>query len=211
MLQSHTLQFAYNNQTQFQFPDLDCPKGTALLILGESGKGKTTLLHLLAGLLRPSSGTIQIDGTDLTHLTIKELDQFRGKHIGIVFQQSHFIKSLSVKKNLLMAQYLAALPQSTKRVEELLQRLNIANKMNHRPQELSQGEQQRVAIARALINRPKVILADEPTASLDDKNCFKVLKLLEEQADAVQASLIIVTHDARLKQHFSNQIALGDS
>lgn len=208
MLKSNALQFAYNKQAQFSFPNIFCPTGAALLIVGESGTGKTTLLHLLAGLLRPSAGTVQIGDTELTQLITKDLDQFRGRHIGIIFQQSHFIKSLSVKRNLLMAQYLAGVPQNETRIKSLLQRLNIAHKIDQRPARLSQGEQQRVAIARALINQPQIILADEPTASLDDKNCLKVIQLLQEQANMVQANLIVVTHDARLKPYFPNQLQL---
>lgn len=206
MLKTSSLQFAYDAQNRFQFPDIEANPSKHLLIIGGSGKGKTTLLHLIAGLLRPTSGKIEVGDTDISRLSTKELDAFRGKHIGIVFQKSHFVASLNVKDNLLLAQYLAGESQDLKRVKLLLERLNLGNKLNKKTSELSQGEQQRVAIARALLNRPDVILADEPTAALDDANCFEVIELLKEQTLEAKASLVIVTHDQRLKDIFIGNV-----
>lgn len=206
MLKTSSLQFAYNKQNRFQFPDIQVDSLQHLLILGGSGKGKTTLLHLLAGLLRPTTGKIEVNQTNITQLSNKELDQFRGKNIGIVFQKSHFVEALNVKDNLLLAQYLAGEKQDLTRIKELLSRLNLTSKLHNKPNELSQGEQQRVAIARALLNHPSMILADEPTAALDDANCFEVIDLLKDQALAAKASLVIVTHDQRLKDIFANQV-----
>ncbi|MCL4143651.1 UNVERIFIED_CONTAM: hypothetical protein GTU68_019012 [Idotea baltica] len=149
-----------------------------------------------------------IGETDITQLSTQKLDKFRGKHIGIVFQQSHFVSSLTVKQNLLMAQHFAKMPQNTSKIQKLMDRLNLTKKLKQYPYRLSQGEQQRVAIARAIINQPQVILADEPTSSLDDSNCEEVTQLLEEQAKIAGATLIIVTHDARLKDKFPNKIEL---
>ncbi len=206
MLKTSALQFAYDSSNRFQFPDIEANKLAHLLIIGGSGKGKTTLLHLLGGLLRPSMGKIEVGNTDITQLSTKELDGFRGRHIGIVFQKSHFVASLNVKDNLLLAQYLAGEKQDLKRAKHLLERLNLGGKLNNKTSELSQGEQQRVAIARALLNQPSIILADEPTAALDDANCFEVIDLLKEQALEAEASLIIVTHDQRLKDVFGGRI-----
>jgi len=206
MLKTSVLQFAYDSSNRFEFPGIEANKSAHLLIIGGSGKGKTTLLHLLGGLLRPSTGKIEVENTDITQLSTKELDRFRGKHIGIVFQKSHFVASLNVKDNLLLAQYLAGERQDLKRAKHLLERLNLGGKLNNKTSELSQGEQQRVAIARALLNKPSIILADEPTAALDDANCFEVIDLLKEQALEVEASLIIVTHDQRLKDVFGERI-----
>ncbi|MFK7906177.1 MAG: ABC transporter ATP-binding protein [Chitinophagales bacterium] len=206
MLKTSTLEFAYDSSNRFQFPDIEANKSAHLLIIGGSGKGKTTLLHLLGGLLRPSTGKIEVENTDITQLSTKELDRFRGKYIGIVFQKSHFVASLNVKDNLLLAQYLAGEKQDLKRAKHLLERLNLGGKLNNKTSELSQGEQQRVAIARALLNKPSIILADEPTAALDDANCFEVIDLLKEQALEAEASLIIVTHDQRLKDVFGGRI-----
>jgi len=136
------------------------------------------------------------------------LDQFRGKQIGIVFQKAYFVRSLTVEENLKLAQKLAGQPISNSRIIELLERLNVFHKLKAKTDSLSSGEQQRIAIARALINKPNIILADEPTSSLDDKHCYEVLELLETQAAQENATLLIVTHDARLKEKFENQIIL---
>jgi putative ABC transport system ATP-binding protein len=136
------------------------------------------------------------------------LDAFRGKHIGIIFQQSHLIKSLNVEENLEAAQYLSGEKQNSEKVKTILERLNLGAKLKAKPSKLSQGEQQRVAIARALVNSPQLILADEPTSSLDDINCTEVVNLLLEQSKESGATLIIVTHDGRLKSMFENKIEL---
>jgi len=208
MLDCIGLSFSYTPEISFSFPELSCQPGTPLLILGESGEGKTTLLHLLAGLLRPQTGSIVINGTDITQLSTQELDRFRGKHIGIIFQAAHFVSALTVRENLLMAQYFAGLKPDTARVETLLSRLDLKSKLNQKAFRLSQGQQQRVAIARALINQPRIILADEPSSSLDDTNCFRVVDLLEDQAEQAGAALVIVTHDQRLKERFPHQVLL---
>ncbi len=208
MLKTHRLTFSYNSENSFSFPDIACDSQHPFLILGESGKGKTTLLHLLAGLLRPTSGNIYIGEKDITQLSTLELDRFRGKNIGLIFQQSHFNAALNVKENLLLAQYLAGEKQDTNKVHMILSRLNLEDKIHQKTSRLSIGQQQRIAIARALINQPQLILADEPTSSLDDTNCQYVINLLEEQAAAVDATLVIVTHDHRLKSRFDQQLTL---
>ncbi len=208
MLQTDAVSYSYTSQQRFQFPNLKVDEGEHLLILGNSGKGKTTYLHLLAGLLRPSSGTIVIGGVTINQLRAQELDAFRGKHIGIIFQQTHFVNALNVENNLLLAQYLANNPQDKQRVTHLLHRLGLKSKLTQKTKNLSVGERQRVAIARAMINHPEIILADEPTSNLDDENTQYVIELLLEQAEAVNANLIIVTHDQRLKDVFPNRIEL---
>ncbi|MGC4234805.1 MAG: ATP-binding cassette domain-containing protein [Niabella sp.] len=207
MLQTNNIQFSYP-AVQFRFPDIQCKAGDILLIAGPSGKGKTTLLHLLAGLLKPQSGNIYIDGTDITALHAGSLDKFRGQKTGIIFQQPHFVASLSVMDNLLLSPYLAGIKVNKNRAKELLVQLNITEQTNKKPSRLSQGQLQRVSIARALMNNPAVILADEPTSSLDDENCYKVATLLQEQAAITNAALVIVTHDQRLKQLFHQKIEL---
>ncbi len=208
MLRTENLTFAYNSSNSFQFPDIQCTKNQNLLIIGESGTGKTTLLHILAGLLKASKGKVWIEDTELNSLSDVQIDRFRGKNIGLVFQKSHFVSALSVKDNLRLAQSLAGEKKDMEKIKTLLHRLNIEHKLNSKPSQLSQGEQQRVAIARALLNQPKLILADEPTSGLDDKNCKQVADLLEEQAKIVGSCLVIVTHDGRLKERFTNQIEL---
>ena len=179
-----------------------------MLILGTSGVGKTTLLHLLGGILTTQQGNININGTEINKLTGSELDNFRGRNIGIVFQQNHFVHSINVLENVLLAQSMAGKPTDKKLCMNLLERLNIGDKATKKIKNLSQGEKQRVAIARALVNGPKLILADEPTSALDDINCTEVLSLLEEQAKAVGSALIVVTHDTRLKDKIAHRIIL---
>lgn len=208
MLQTKNLSYAYKGQVQMDFPDLNCAKGTHWLLLGQSGSGKTTFLHLLGGLLTPSQGSIQLDETALHQLSGSALDRFRGQQIGIIFQKAHFVNALNVGENLLLAQQLAGQKPSTQDVKSLLANLAIDDKVNKKINQLSMGEQQRVAIARALIKRPSLILADEPTSALDDENSQRVIQLLETQALAVNATLLIVTHDQRLKDHFDNKIIL---
>lgn len=208
MLETKHLEFSYTRGQVMNFPNFQLQKGEHWLLLGQSGSGKTTLLHLLGGLLSPSSGSIRIDNTELGQLRPAALDQFRGKNIGIVFQKSHFVRALSVGENLALAQHLAGLKPNQARILELLERLKIAHKYRLKPDRLSIGEQQRAAIARALVNQPPIILADEPTSALDDQNANEVIDLLEEQASALGSTLLVVTHDKRLKDRFPKQIAL---
>lgn len=208
MIKTTNLQFQYTTAQQFHFPDIFCEQGSHWLVLGQSGCGKTTLLHLLGGLRSPSSGAIIVQNQDISKLKGEALDRFRGQHIGVIFQQSHLIKALTVEENLLTAQYLAGGKQDKEKIKNILTKLNLGDKLGAKPQNLSLGEQQRVAIARALINDPVLILADEPTSSLDDKNCREVVELLLEQSRNFDATLLIVTHDGRLKESFENQILL---
>lgn len=208
MLTTTALRFKYTGGPLFEFPDLICGNGEHLLILGESGKGKTTLLHLLAGMLKPTSGSVQINGANTSAMTDAALDKFRGREIGIIFQTAHFVDSLTVLDNMMLAPFLSGKVSSKDYALKALERLNVAGKVSQMPAELSVGEQQRVAIARAIFNQPAVILADEPTSALDDKNAAEVIAMLEEQAKLSGASLIIVTHDKRLKDRFIKQITL---
>jgi len=208
MLKTRSLTFAYNQKTTFSFPDIDLKGGEDLLILGESGIGKTTLLHIMAGLLSPEAGYVELSGTQLHHLSSTKLDRFRGGHIGIIFQRPYFVNALTLKENLLLVQHLTAKKTSQQRVSEIVSRLGIEHKLDEKTHQMSVGEQQRASIALAVINNPQLILADEPTASLDDKNCNKVITLLKQQADLTKAQLIVITHDQRLKTHFTNTLEL---
>lgn len=209
MIEVNKIRHQYNEQNSFVFPDFQCQPGGQVLILGQSGCGKTTLLHILGGLLKPSSGQVIIQGEDLWQMTGAHRDTFRGKHIGIIFQQAHFLRAVNVTENLAYAQTMARKPVDKPRIEHLLKRLALGHKIKDLPGRLSMGEQQRVAIARALVNKPKLLLADEPTSALDDYNCKQVIHLLRELSGEEQAALVIVTHDNRLKSEFNQNIILS--
>ena len=207
MLKTKELEFNYENQMFFKFQNIDLKSNENLLIIGDSGVGKTTLMHLLAGLLKSNSGSIKLFDKELNLMSPSQLDSFRKNNIGIVFQRPHFVNSLTVKENLQLAQYIAN-KKDNNRIEDILKNLNIFNKSNKKTNQLSQGEKQRASIALAIVNSPKLILADEPTSSLDDNNCAKVIELLKKQATDFGAQLIVITHDSRLKEHFKKSIEL---
>lgn len=208
MIQSSGVQFSYERNSPFHFPDIRCNKAESLLILGGSGRGKTTLLHILSGLLTPSSGSVTVAGEEINTMSRAARDQFRGRHMGIIFQSSHFISSLSALDNLLIVPYLCG--KGLGRVEALsmMKRLGIAQHADKHPHRMSIGEQQRLAIARAISHRPDVIFADEPTSALDDANTQEVIALLREEAAQAESALLIVTHDARLKAAFKHCVEL---
>ena len=206
MIRTNDLAVEYSNSTRRAFEDLDLATNQHCLILGNSGSGKTTMLHLLGGLLKPSSGRVEIDGTEISNLNQQELDHFRGQNIGFIFQKPHLIQALNVEDNLYLAQFLAGKVRDRERVNQVLKHLNIEDKRRSKIYELSEGQAQRVVIARAVINKPSLILADEPTSSLDDENCEKVINILEEQAEENQSTLVIATHDLRLKELIPNHI-----
>lgn len=208
MLSTSNIFHAYNNKLSFNFPNINCENSETLLVLGQSGVGKTTLLHILAGILKPTKGFVKIDETSIYDLSSNEMDKFRGQNIGLVFQKPHFVQSITAEENLLIAQKMAGHKTNQKEALKLLDTLNLSHRKNAKTFQMSQGEQQRLSIARALINKPKVILADEPTSALDDKNCEEVINLLEAHSQDVKASLIVVTHDNRLKSFFNNKVEL---
>ena len=204
-----SLQYAHPGQKVLEFPDMELDSGEALLVLGKSGSGKTTLLNLLSGLLKPKAGKVILGGVDLTELSGQSLDLFRGQYIGIVFQKPHLIAALNVRQNIELAHFFGkkeGLP-----IDRLLSDLGIEGKAGSSVLTLSEGEAQRVSIARALANSPKLILADEPTSSLDDENTEKVIRLLKSQAEKIGAALILVTHDHRVKAHVRHFIEVNPS
>lgn len=202
------LAYSFNGKEQIRFPDLDISRGEHWLITGKSGSGKTTLLHLLAGFRRPQQGEIVIDKTSLHLLSQKQLDKYRGANMGFVFQTAHFVQSLSVIENLTLAAFLAGKTADISRNGALLDRLGLEGKHHQKPHNLSVGEQQRAAIARAMVNRPALVMADEPTASLDDENCRTMLELLRNECAAAESTLLIVTHDQRIKDLIHHVVTL---
>ena len=208
ILSVNKLSYAYANGSVIRFPDFLVKHGEDLLITGNSGSGKTTLLHLLSGLLKVKDGEIIIGESSLSELNQKELDRFRGKNIGLVFQQPKFISSINVLANIQAAQYFGTGTVDKSAALTLLNELGITEKAKKNTNQLSGGERQRLAIARALAAKPKIVLADEPTSSLDDENAELVYELLHREAMKNGATLIVVTHDQRLKMKFENIIAL---
>jgi putative ABC transport system ATP-binding protein len=199
----------YRETPVLDFPGMELADGAHCLLIGPSGSGKTTLLYALAGLAEVMAGGVHLNGTEISALSEAERDRFRGENVGIIFQTLHLVKSLTVLDNLLLASYLAGLPQRPQRAVALLDKLGIADKKDHMPATLSQGQAQRVAIARAVLNDPVLILADEPTSSLDDMSAATAIKLIREVAADNAASLVVATHDARVKPHFPTVIEIG--
>jgi len=208
MIAVSNLEHRYDANRVLSLAQWRAEPGSRWLILGPSGCGKTTLLHILAGLVRPTGGEVNVFDANLSSLKGRQLDAWRGANVGIVLQALHLIPHLSVHDNLRLAQHLARAPQRDAAIAEALAALGVADKASRRPHELSQGEQQRVAIARAVVNGPKLLLADEPTASLDDASAERSVALLLETAARSGATLVVATHDARVKPHFSNTLPL---
>ncbi len=208
-LSTSDIQFSYAGGSALRFPDIALEAGQQALLLGQSGSGKTTLLHLMAGLLRPQSGSVRLGGTDMYGMSETQLDSFRGRHIGLIFQVPHFVRALTVGENLSLAQKLAGVSEDDDLIDQMLDLVGLSAKKARKMHQLSQGEKQRVSIIRGLIHRPKLILADEPTSALDDANCEAVINLISNEAEKIGASLIVVTHDNRLTSRFSHQIRLN--
>jgi ABC-type lipoprotein export system ATPase subunit len=193
------IEHRYNQSVVLRVDAWQAAAGEHWLLAGPSGSGKSTLLHILSGLTTPSAGDVRVAGVDVRTLAGSALDRWRGRTVGLVPQRLHLVAALNVRDNLRLAQYLAALPEESKRIYELLDAVQVADLALRYPRELSQGEAQRIAIARAVINRPALLLADEPTANLDDAHAASALELLRAQAIAVNATLVVASHDARVR------------
>ena len=210
MVKVEGVQFQYGVEgPRMDFPDFACAQGERMLLLGQSGTGKTTLLHVLCGMLRAKAGTVEVAGRDLCASSDRDLDVWRGQELGIVFQRAHFVQSLSLGENLALPHQLTQgrVPAEVlERMASMLDRLGIAHRAQAQPHELSVGEQQRASIARALLHQPKVVFADEPTSALDDDNAAAVMEILDREA--ADATLVVVTHDQRLKDRYPHCVTL---
>jgi len=191
--------------------------GAELALTGESGSGKTTLLHLIAGIIAADEGSIVIDGTDITTRSEAERDRFRADTVGVVYQTFNLLQGFSAKENVMLGAAFARNHTRTsgsgsveRRAEELLTRLGLQSAMNRKPRELSVGQQQRVAVARALIGKPKLLLADEPTANVDAANVARVMEELRSLAQADGTALLVITHDKAVEQMVSRSVPLAD-
>ena len=210
MIRLEGLRFGYRlDAPVLQLDRFELAEGRDLLIAGPSGCGKTTLLHLIAGLLVPSAGRVVVDGQDLAALSPAARDRFRGRRIGIVLQQFHLLPTITAMQNLLVAQSIAGLPVDRGTATSVLNALGIDERLDAFPHQLSVGQQQRVAIARALVNRPRLVLADEPTSNLDDAAAAAVIDLLLSATQRQGATLVVATHDSRLKSRIATELALA--
>jgi putative ABC transport system ATP-binding protein len=208
MLEIRGLRHDYAGRTVLSVPAWEVAHGDACLVLGPSGSGKTTLLNVIAGLATPTAGSVRVAGEEVTRLPPAQRDAFRARRIGLVLQTLHLIGVVSVRENLRLAQRLAGRQVDDARIDEVLAGLGIAKLAGARAGEISVGEAQRVAVARAVVNRPSLILADEPTSALDDANCAKALALLLEHAAACGATLLVATHDNRIRERFARRLEL---
>ena len=208
MLSLKSVRHLYGAREALRLERFEAAAGEHWLVLGPSGCGKTTLLHIVSGLLRPSEGEVRVGDQPLAALSGSALDRWRGRTLGIVPQKLHLVPSLSVLQNLLLAQFLAGMPEDSTRARAVLDQVQLGERSAARPAQLSHGEAQRAAIARATVNRPRVLIADEPTSNLDDANCERALDLLQTQARECGATLVIATHDQRARSRFAQRLEL---
>jgi len=194
----------------FTIRDWALPQGAHGLMTGPSGSGKTTLLHCIAGLEPEFDGELRVIGQELKQLSRGARDRFRAAHIGLIFQDFHLLEGLTVEDNLRLGSWLAGRTASRQAAHHWLERLGLGDKAHRYPHELSQGEKQRIAIGRALIHEPQLILADEPTSALDDGNAHTVLALLLSEADRQGASVLVASHDNRIRRDFGYCLALDE-
>ncbi len=190
--------------------DLDIPSGQFVSVVGPSGSGKSTLLGLIAGLDAPTTGSIQLDGYDITVMSEDDLAELRGNIIGFIFQSFHLIPSLTAYENILVPMEIMGLSRARVRAQALLDEVGLHDRGHHYPSQLSGGEQQRVAIARAFANDPQILLADEPTGNLDSRNGSHIFELLLKLNRERGTTLLLVTHDHQLADLADRKISLGD-
>lgn len=209
MLALKDLKAGYAGKTVVALDHLALKAGSKCLVRGPSGSGKTTLLYAIAGLAELQKGDVSLEGIALYQLKEAARDRLRGEKIGIVFQNLNLVKSLTVLENILLGSFLTQHDQNIARAEELLAKLGIAELEDRQTTDISQGQAQRVAIARALLNKPALLLADEPTSSLDDQSAARVIGLLMALTRETNTTLVVSTHDARICKAFDQTLNLG--
>ncbi|HSC91887.1 MAG TPA: ABC transporter ATP-binding protein [Gaiellaceae bacterium] len=189
---------------------LEVARGKLTAVMGPSGSGKSTLMHILAGLDRPTEGTVSIAGTEIGSLNDNQLTKLRRRHIGFVFQFFNLLPMLTAEENILLPLSIAGEKPDEAWVDEVMERVGLADRRRHRPAELSGGQQQRVAVARALVSRPTVLFADEPTGNLDSRTGAEVLDLVRQSVDELGQTVVMVTHDARAAGAADRVLFLAD-
>ncbi len=209
MIETRDVVVRFGSGGTIRLPDLTLAPGESLALTGPSGSGKSTCLMVVAGMLTPTEGEVQIGNRAWEAIPHRERDQYRGRMIGFIPQEPHLVPTLTVAQNVRLARYLAGLPQEQSAIQAALAAVGIEELAMRLPATLSRGQQQRTAVARALVNQPQVILADEPTASLDDDHCQAVLTQLLTSAHRLQAVLLVATHDARVRRHVADSITMG--
>ena len=212
MIAIHNITKSFGKLQVLKGIDLTIGKAEVVSIVGPSGAGKTTLLQIVGTLDRPDTGTVEIDGIDVTGLSDRKLADFRNRHIGFVFQFHQLLPEFTAQENIMIPAYIAGASNSEakRRATELLQFMGLADRAHHKPNELSGGEKQRVAVARALVNHPAVILADEPSGSLDSKNKAELHQLFFDLRDRFGQTFVIVTHDEQLASITDRTIHMRD-
>lgn len=189
-------------------PILDVPKfdvaaGEQMVLVGQSGGGKTTLLHVISGITRPDSGSVKVGGVEVTTLAEAGRDRFRAQNIGYIFQTFNLLPGFTALENVLLGMSFSGLKVDEARAKHLLERVGLGKRLTHKPTMLSVGEQQRTAVARALVNKPKLLLADEPTASIDARNQKQVLDLIRDTCKEENVALVLVTHSPEVAEQFT--------
>ena len=208
LLQVTDLKHKYGNRLVLSVTEWVLRSQEHQLLRGPSGSGKTTLLGILSGMLNPTQGTVEALGASLTDMSVSELSFFRAQNYGFVFQDHHLVSSLSVWDNLTLACHLAQLPEDPNWNNHLLDHLGLEEYKHSKPTNLSQGEAQRAAIARAAVTKPTLMLADEPTSSLDDDNAARVIELLKSLSEEFGSTMLVASHDSRVTSYFSKSLTL---
>ena len=212
MIEACNIYKRFGNVEVLRGVSIEVAEGEMVSIVGASGAGKTTLLQIVGTLMQPDEGSVRIAGTDICGIDDDRLSRFRNRHIGFVFQFHHLLPEFTALENVMMPALIGGVSrkEAESRAKELLDMVNLASRASHKPSALSGGEQQRTAIARALINRPSVVLADEPTGNLDTKNRDEIYALLGDVRRKFGQTIVIVTHDERLAAQTDRKIEMSD-
>lgn len=212
MLQARGIQKSYGNLQILKGVDLDVKRGEIITIIGASGAGKSTLLHIIGTLDRPDHGTIRLNNVDVHKLSSKKLSAFRNEQIGFIFQFHHLLPEFTALENICIPAFIAGKgkKEAESKAFELLELLGLSERANHKPNELSGGEQQRVAVARAMVNDPAIVLADEPSGNLDSNNAENLHRLFVDLRDTLNQTFVIVTHNENLANLADRKVLMKD-